>query len=216
MAGGSQGRVERILTVVGDLSMPLMHLPRRMSAVRLASGELIIFSAIALDEYGMDELEAFGRPAYLVVPSQMHRLDAPSYAKRYPDIGVVAPHDFPNRRRQQRRVSGGANQEIGVRQHVPLRVGNEEVARRLVAQGGDAGVGDHAHDLVEVACRVPPTQADFLAQGAAVGEVLPGEGFIDDRDARRVFGVGRGEVASLNQRHAERGKVSRGDGVAIG
>ena len=82
---------DRILTVVGDLEMPLVHLPRRMSAVRLASGDLIIFSAIALDEYGMDDLESFGRPAYLVVPSQMHRLDAPSYVKRYPDIGVVAP-----------------------------------------------------------------------------------------------------------------------------
>ena len=39
----------------------------------------------------MAELEAFGRPAFLVVPSVRHRLDAPGYARRYPDITVVAP-----------------------------------------------------------------------------------------------------------------------------
>jgi hypothetical protein len=83
---------ERILTVVGELKMPLMRLPRRMTAVRLASSDLVIFSAIALEETDMAKLEAFGRPAFLVVPSLRHRLDAPIYAKRYPNIVVVAPH----------------------------------------------------------------------------------------------------------------------------
>jgi hypothetical protein len=83
---------ERILTVVGDLKMPLMHLPRRMTVVRTSRGELVIFSAIALDEDGMAELEAFGRPAFLVVPSERHRLDAPAYAQRYSNITVIGPH----------------------------------------------------------------------------------------------------------------------------
>jgi hypothetical protein len=82
---------ERIMTVIGELKMPLLKLPRRMSAVRLASGELVIYSAIALQEADMARLEAFGRPAFLVVPSVMHRLDAPSFARRYPSITVVAP-----------------------------------------------------------------------------------------------------------------------------
>ncbi|MEO8017696.1 MAG: hypothetical protein ABI769_07770 [Pseudomonadota bacterium] len=82
---------QRIVTVVGDLKMPLLHLPRRMTAVRLASGGLVIFSAIALRDADMARLEAFGRPAFLVVPSVMHRLDAPCYARRYPLMTVVAP-----------------------------------------------------------------------------------------------------------------------------
>jgi len=82
---------ERIVTVVGDLKMPLLHLPRRMSAVLLASGDLVIFSAIALREADMAKLEAFGRPTFLIVPSVMHRLDAPSFARRYPNMTVVAP-----------------------------------------------------------------------------------------------------------------------------
>ncbi len=82
---------ERIMSVVGNLRMPLLELPRRMTAVRLASGDLVIFSAIALREPDMARLEAFGRPAFLVVPSERHRLDAPGYATRYPKIRVVAP-----------------------------------------------------------------------------------------------------------------------------
>jgi len=82
---------ERIIAVVGDLQMPLLHLPRRMTAVRLRSGELVIFSAIALREPEMAELEAFGRPAFLIVPSERHRLDAPSFVRRYANLIVVAP-----------------------------------------------------------------------------------------------------------------------------
>ena len=82
---------DRIVTVVGDLQMPLLHLPRRMSAVRLASGDLVIFSAIALRDADMAKLEAFGRPTFLVVPSVRHRLDAPSFKRRYPQVTVVAP-----------------------------------------------------------------------------------------------------------------------------
>src|SRR5687767_12071893 len=81
----------RIMTVVGELQMPLLELPRRMTAVQLISGDLVIFSAIALREPDMAELEAFGKPAFLVVPSVRHRLDAPSYARRYPGIVVVGP-----------------------------------------------------------------------------------------------------------------------------
>ena len=82
---------ERIVTVVGELKMPLLELPRRMTAVRSKSGDLVIFSAIALREPDMAELEALGRPAFLIVPSERHRLDAPGYAQRYPNITVVAP-----------------------------------------------------------------------------------------------------------------------------
>jgi hypothetical protein len=82
---------ERIVTVVGDLKMPLMNLPRRMTAIRLKSVDVVIFSAIALREEDMAELEAFGRPTFLIVPSERHRIDAPGYLQRYPNLTVVAP-----------------------------------------------------------------------------------------------------------------------------
>lgn len=71
--------------------MPLTTLERRMTVVRLADGRLVIYSAIALDEGQMRELEAFGTPAFLIVPSHLHRLDAGAWKQRYPDLCVVAP-----------------------------------------------------------------------------------------------------------------------------
>lgn len=51
---------DTILTVVGQIKMLAGELPRRMTVVRLLSGGLVIFSAIALDEDEMQTLENFG------------------------------------------------------------------------------------------------------------------------------------------------------------
>jgi hypothetical protein len=80
-----------ILAVVGQIRMPLMNLPRRMTVVRLRDGRLVIWSAIALDETEMASLEAAGQPAFLVVPNDEHRLDVKSWKERYPQLQVVAP-----------------------------------------------------------------------------------------------------------------------------
>lgn len=39
---------DNILTVVGEIDMPLMDPPRRMTVVRLVDSRLVVFSAIAL------------------------------------------------------------------------------------------------------------------------------------------------------------------------
>jgi hypothetical protein len=80
-----------IRTVVGDIPMPLAEFPRRMTVVLLRDSRLVVFSAIALDENEMQALESFGRPAFLVVPSDKHRLDARIWKARYPTMRVVAP-----------------------------------------------------------------------------------------------------------------------------
>ena len=78
---------ENLWEVVGDL--PGMPLTRRMTVVRLGSGELVIHSAIACDPATMRSIEALGTPAYIVVPSAFHRLDAHAYKARYPGARVV-------------------------------------------------------------------------------------------------------------------------------
>jgi hypothetical protein len=82
---------ESIWTVVGEIHMPLGEFPRRMTVVRLTDGRLIIYSAIALAEDEMAGLEALGTPAFLIVPCERHRLDAPAWKDRYPAIRVIAP-----------------------------------------------------------------------------------------------------------------------------
>jgi hypothetical protein len=71
--------------------MPMMSLPRRMTVVRLNGSRLIVFSAIALNEDEMTKLEAYGRPVFLIVPSDKHRLDAKPWKNRYPAMQVIAP-----------------------------------------------------------------------------------------------------------------------------
>ena len=80
-----------ILTVAGEIVMPLGRFPRRMTVVALAGGGTAIYSAIALDAPEMARIEAMGRPAILIVPSDAHRMDAAIWKRRYPDLRVLTP-----------------------------------------------------------------------------------------------------------------------------
>ena len=82
---------EDLLSVTGTLHMPLGDYPRRMTVVRLGDGRLVIYSAIALDEREMNALESYGVPTFLIVPGDIHRLDARIWKDRYPDLQVIAP-----------------------------------------------------------------------------------------------------------------------------
>jgi hypothetical protein len=65
--------------------------PRTMVVVRLADGRLVIHNAIALDDGEMKEIESWGTPSFLVVPSGAHRMDAKIFKQRYPGMRVVGP-----------------------------------------------------------------------------------------------------------------------------
>jgi hypothetical protein len=78
-------------TVEGRLAMPFGETTRRMTIATLARKRLAIYSAIALDEAKMRQLEALGEPAFLIVPSAIHRLDVKPWKMRYPELVVVAP-----------------------------------------------------------------------------------------------------------------------------
>lgn len=82
---------EGILSIEGEIHMPLGRFPRRMTVVRLADGRTVIFSPIALLEAAMRQIEQLGRPAFMVVPNGFHRLDARPWKKRYPDLKVICP-----------------------------------------------------------------------------------------------------------------------------
>ena len=82
---------EGVLTVTGEIVMPLGRFPRRMTVVSLRGGRTAIYSAIALDEPEMARIEAMGRPAILIVPGDGHRMDAKIWKARYPELRVVAP-----------------------------------------------------------------------------------------------------------------------------
>lgn len=90
---GKLKRLERdLLSVTGTMHMPPMgDVERRMTIVRLSDGRLVIYSAISLDEVEMHALEAYGTPAFLIVPGDIHRMDAKPWKDRYPALKVIAP-----------------------------------------------------------------------------------------------------------------------------
>jgi hypothetical protein len=72
-------------------ALPRFSMRRVMTVVRLQDGRLLIHSAIAMDELSMKRLEAWGEPAILLIPHIRHRMDAPRYKQRYPQLKVYAP-----------------------------------------------------------------------------------------------------------------------------
>ena len=190
---------ERIVTVVGDLKMPLLHLPRRMTVVRLKTGDLAIFSAIALQEPDMAELEALGRPAYLIVPSVRHRLDAPGYAQRYPNITVVAPNAGAEKIREVVRVDTSAPDfpDPAVR-YV------EVVADSALEVDGDDGLTVIVNDLI----------GDIHGESGLGGWLLRMMGFAGEEahvpgPVKLTLGKHKSEVAQQFRRWAERDDLRR-------
>jgi len=88
--GKLQSLEDSILTVTGTVKMPVGTFERRMTVVRLKDGALVLYSPIALDEEQMGQLEAFGTPAFLVVPGSHHRVDVKIVKDRYPAAKVIA------------------------------------------------------------------------------------------------------------------------------
>lgn len=78
--------------VVG--SLPKMALPRTCVVARHTDADgpgLVIHSAVAVDDTVLAELLALGTPRWLVVPNGLHRLDAPAWKARFPDLQVICP-----------------------------------------------------------------------------------------------------------------------------
>jgi hypothetical protein len=202
---------ERMLAVVGELKMPLMELPRRMTVVRLKSGGLAIFSAIALREPEMAELEAFGKPAFLVVPSMRHRLDAPGYARRYPGITVVAPRAGVEK----------INEVVAVSTSTP-DFGDPTV--RYIEIAGDSALEVEAEDGLTII--VNDLIGDIHDQTGIGGWLLKIMGFAGDdphvpAPVKLLLGKHKAEVAQQFRRWAERQDlrriiVSHGDPIEVG
>src|SRR6185295_20229707 len=78
-----------LMTVVGQIPMPLGNFPRRMTVVSLGKSQTAIFSPIPLREDAMKRIERLGAPAYLIVPNGGHRLDLRPFHARYPEAKIV-------------------------------------------------------------------------------------------------------------------------------
>ena len=64
---------------------------RVMCLAKLSDARVVVHNAIALEEPAMREIEAWGKPSFLIVPGGFHRQDAFIFKQRYPDIKVLCP-----------------------------------------------------------------------------------------------------------------------------
>jgi hypothetical protein len=80
---------EGLLTVAGEIVMPLGRFPRRMTVVGLNRGRVAIWSPVPLREPEMARIEALGEVTFLIVPGVGHRLDIQAWRARYPKARVV-------------------------------------------------------------------------------------------------------------------------------
>jgi hypothetical protein len=78
-----------LLTVVGQIPMPLGNFPRRMTVIGLPRKRTAIYSPIPLKEGAMKRIEELGAPAFLIVPNPSHRLDIRPFHQRYPKAKVI-------------------------------------------------------------------------------------------------------------------------------
>jgi len=96
---------ENVWEVAG--AVPGMAIGRRMTAIKLSDGGVVVHNAICLREEEQRRLEAWGPVRYLIVPNGWHRLDAHAYAERYPDAKVLCPNAARRRVEKVVRVDGG-------------------------------------------------------------------------------------------------------------
>src|SRR5216683_3058229 len=95
--------------VEGTIKMPAGELSRRMCIARLGDGRLFLMNGVPLREEAMREMEAFGKPAFLLVPNGYHRLDIAAYKQRYPQLRVLAGEGSRKRVEEKVPVEGSWN-----------------------------------------------------------------------------------------------------------
>jgi hypothetical protein len=123
-------------SVRGRLPFPLM---RYMVIYRLGDGTLLLHSVIAMNDEGMAKLEALGRPSVMIVPHTGHRMDAPFYKARYPDIRVLAPAGARAKVEEVIKVDASCEEALsalGVRIHPVPGFKHHELAYELDLTGG--------------------------------------------------------------------------------
>jgi len=156
-----------LLTVVGQIPMPLGNFPRRMTVVALGRNRTAIFSPVALGDDEMTAIEALGMPAYLIVPSAAHRLDLRPFHARYPKAKIVTS-------------PGGKRGVEEAAKPVQVKVDLGDRAKILVLAGCDEG---------EIALLVHGQDGATLITNDVIGNVGHPQG-IGARIMARLMGFG--------------------------
>jgi len=73
----------------------------RGTIVRLQTGNVAVFSPVALTEEVKSETQSLGNVKYLVAPDQEHHIFIEEWHKAYPEASVIGPETLPGLRKKQ-------------------------------------------------------------------------------------------------------------------
>ena len=101
------GPLEKIDDNLWGLSsaIPNMGAHRRMIIFRRADGALMFINAVPMDDGTRQEVEAWGKPAYLVVTHDQHCIDAEGFRARL-GVQVFGPRACEKKTRERVALSG--------------------------------------------------------------------------------------------------------------
>jgi hypothetical protein len=102
----SQAALERLDESLWVAARPLRlwvgDVGTRMSVVRLAGGELLLYSPVPLDAPTRAALDALGPVRFVLGPSRVHHFYLGAYAAAYPEAQLLAAPGLPEKRRDLR------------------------------------------------------------------------------------------------------------------
>jgi hypothetical protein len=75
------------------------HYPTRMAVIRLADGELFVWSPIALTDGLRAKVDALGKVGYLIAPNSLHHLLIADWKRSYPAARIYAAPGLREKRR---------------------------------------------------------------------------------------------------------------------
>ena len=181
---GPHGPAEKLddglLTVPGEIRMPLGNFPRRMTVVRLKSGKVTIWSAMSVSEPVLKRIEEMGEIGFLIVPGIGHRLDIIAWRRRFPDAKVLCPP--------------GAKE--AVEEAVKVDATNDVLDDPAVTFRTLAGVGEKEGALI-----VKRTEGTSLVLNDVLGNVRHPRGLGAQIMARALgFGVKRPRMPRIGKR----------------
>lgn len=155
--------------------LPNGNMPRAMVAYRSAPGELLLHSVIDLTENNRREMEAWAEPKHMIVPSGLHRLDAPKYAARYSGLKIYAPEGARRKVEEKVRVDATCEEALskiaGVTVHKMPGVKSVELAYEF-----DLGDGTSAlvfNDVMMNMAHVPGVGGFIMKMLGSIGPLGP-------------------------------------------
>ena len=73
----------------------------RMSAIKLSSGDLILYNPTELDAETRAKLSSLGTVRYIVAPNLVHHMFVAPYAKEFPNAKIIGPEGLQDKKKSE-------------------------------------------------------------------------------------------------------------------